>query len=279
MSLNYILSRIFIKVNRGKTGDRSPQALYNFPRAASLSLNIIQLNIYLLVIIVFFAVFTQSLTGFGSALVAMALLPGLLEIRIASPLVALMAVTLELLLLARYRESLNFSAVWRLALASLAGIPLGIFVLRQVDERLVLTLLGVVLAGYALYALLNLRLPALQAPAWAYGFGFLAGILGGAYNTSGPPAILYGNCRRWQPAEFKSNLAGFFLINDLIVAGAHAWSHNLTPAILQLYLWALPAIVLGVLAGISLDRRLDPAAFRKLVLLLLVAMGLRLVIA
>jgi uncharacterized membrane protein YfcA len=228
--------------------------------------------------VIFFAAFTQSLTGFGSALIAMALLPGLVGIHTAAPLVALVAATLELALLLRYRSALNLRAVWRLALAAVVAIPLGVLVLRQVDERIVLSLLGTVLAGYALYALLDLKLPALERPGWGYGFGFIAGLLGGAYNTSGPPVVIYGNCRRWLPAEFKSNLQGFFLLTDLLVIGAHALSSSLTRAVLLDYLWALPAIGLGLLAGIGLDRRLNPEAFRKLVLGLLVVMGVRLIL-
>jgi uncharacterized membrane protein YfcA len=233
-------------------------------------------TLFIVLLVIFFAVFTQSLTGFGSALVAMALLPEMIGIRSAAPLVALVQVTIELFLLFRYRSAFNLHSVWRLTLASIFGIPFGILALRQADERLVLGFLGVVLAGYSLYGLLNLKLPALKEPAWAFGFGFLAGILGGAYNTSGPPAILYGNCRRWEPAEFKSNLSGFFLLIDTIVVTGHAWSRNLTPAVLQHYLWALPVIGLGLLAGIGLDRFLSPEVFRKVVLGLLVVMGLRL---
>jgi uncharacterized membrane protein YfcA len=232
----------------------------------------------LIFIVIFFAAFTQSLAGFGSALIAMALLPGLVGIRAAAPLVALIAATLELALLLRYRSALNLRAVWRLALAAVMGIPIGVLALRQVDERIVLGLLGAILAGYALYALLDLKLPALERPGWAYGFGFLAGLLGGAYNTSGPPVVIYGNCRRWLPAEFKSNLQGFFLLTDLLVIGAHALGGGLTPAVLLNYLWALPAIGLGLLAGISLDRRLNAETFRKLVLGLLVVMGFRLIL-
>jgi hypothetical protein len=144
---------------------------------------------------------------------------------------------------------------------------------------LVLALLGAIIAGYALYGLLNFKLPRLLHPAWAYGFGFLAGMLGGAYNTSGPPAIVYGNCRRWIPAEFKSNLAGFFLLNDAIVIASHAWGRNMTPIVLHSFLWALPVIGLGLLAGISLDKYLNPDIFRKVVLVLLVVMGVRLMFA
>lgn len=207
----------------------------------------------------------------------MALLPDIIGIQRATPLIALVALTLEFFLLLRYRSALRISAIWRVALASVAGIPLGLWVLRSVSERVVLAVLGVVIAGYALYALLDLRLPKLERPAWAYGFGLLAGVLGGAYNTSGPPVIIYANCRRWYPAEFKSNLQGFFLINSIFIAIGHIFNHTLTPLVWQDFLWSLPALGLGIVAGVSLDRYLDPLRFRKIVLWLLVLMGLRLI--
>jgi len=233
---------------------------------------------FLLFVVALLAAFTQSLTGFGSALVSMAVLPGLIGIRTAAPLVTLITVTIDVALLARYRQALNLRAIWRLVAALVLGVPLGILVLRRVEERFVLAILGAVIAGYALYALLSPRLPRLEHPAWAYGFGFLSGVLGGAYNTSGPPVVIFGNCQRWPPSEFKGNLQGFFLVNDLLVIAGHALSQNLTPLVLRDYLIVLPALIVGLFVGGRLDRRLDPALFRKIVLVLLVVMGLRLLL-
>jgi len=225
-------------------------------------------------LVIFFAVFTQSLTGFGSALVAMALLPELLGIQLAAPLVALVALTIESILLVRYRKAFNLRVVGPLAFAALFGIPLGVWALKGVNEKLVMAMLGAVIAGYALYSLMEFKLPELRHPAWAYGTGFLAGLLGGAYNTSGPPAVIYGDCRRWPPAKFKSNLQGFFLFNDLLVVGSHALSRNLTSIVWSYYLWALPAIGLGLLAGTGMDRYQNPTVFRKVVVVFLIIMGL-----
>jgi len=121
-------------------------------------------------------------------------------------------------------------------------------------------------------------LPELKQPAWAFGFGFVGGLLSGAYNVAGPAAVIYGNCRGWQPAEFKSNLQAFFLINDLTVVAGHALAGNLTPIVWSNYLVALPAIVLGIFVGLKIDRRMNPSVFRKIVLVLLIVMGLRLII-
>lgn len=231
---------------------------------------------FLVGLIVFLAAFTQSLSGFGLALVSMALLPAVIGIRLATPLVALVAIVIEVVLMIRYRESLDVQAIWKVVLAAVAGTPLGVLFLSRVDERIALTVLGLVIAGYAVYALLGLKLPSLENPLWAYFSGLLGGILGGAYNTSGPPVIVYGDCRRWPPDVFKSNLQGYFIISSLVVAGSHALSGNFSPLVWRTFWWSLPFIGVGLLAGLSLDRWLNSVTFRRVVLVLLVLMGIRL---
>lgn len=227
--------------------------------------------------IVFLAVFTQSLSGFGVALVAMALLPAVVGLKIATPLVAIVALVLEIILLIYYRQALEIRAVWKIALAAVIGTPLGVFFLTRADEDIALGLLGVVIAGYALYALLGLKMPRLEKPIWAYIAGFLGGLLGGAYNTSGPPVILYADCRRWRPEVFKGNLQGYFIVASSAVAFSHALSGNFTPRVWNMVYWTIPFLAVGILAGLSLDRWLNPTIFRRVVLALLILMGLRLI--
>lgn len=230
----------------------------------------------LIFLIFFFAAFSQSLTGFGDALITMALLPGLIGIQTSAPLVAIFALTIELVVLGRYWRSLDLRAILPVIAASVIGVPIGIWALQTVDETLVLSALGWLIAIYAIYSLLNLKLPEMHQPAWAYLFGLFAGLLGGAYNTSGPPLVIYGNARRWPPQKFKSNLQSFFVLNSTMVFAGHALSGNISSEVWRLYLWAIPAIVLGFLAGNKIDRYLDPDRFRKVVLWLLVFLGVRL---
>jgi uncharacterized membrane protein YfcA len=123
---------------------------------------------FIVAVVMLVSAFTQTLTGFGSALVSMSILPLLLGIQVASPLVALMAITLETILLIRLRSAFNLRAVWRLSLAALVGIPIGLALARSINEDLVLTVLGIVLVGYSLYALISPRLPELKHQAWAF---------------------------------------------------------------------------------------------------------------
>ncbi|MFO7680372.1 MAG: sulfite exporter TauE/SafE family protein [Chloroflexota bacterium] len=228
-------------------------------------------------LIVFAAIFTQTVTGFGLALISMPLLALVLPLQVAAPLVALFGGVAEVLLLLRYRAALNVRAVAVLIAASMVGIPVGVYLLGQGDEGVVTAVLGVIVLVYALYALLGFRLPALTSRLWAVAFGFVAGILGGAYNTSGPPVIIYGNCRRWPPAEFKSNLQGFFLVVSAIVIITHFFSGNITAVVWYNFFIAVPALLLGLFAGSYLDKYIDPLRFRRIVLLVLVCLGLSLI--
>jgi len=226
--------------------------------------------------VIFLAAFTQSLSGFGLALVSMAILPSVIGFHMATPLVALVAILIESILLLRYRESLDVRAIWRVVLAALVGTPLGVVFLSRVDEILASSILGIVIAGYALYALLGLKLPHLEGSLWAYSAGLVGGLLGGAYNTSGPPVIVYADCRRWQPDVFKSNLQGYFIISSLAVVVSHALNGNITQQVWHAFWWTLPFIGVGLVAGLSLDRWLNPVVFRRVALSLLVVMGIRL---
>ncbi len=225
--------------------------------------------------VLFLAALTQSITGFGLALVSMPLLSLLIGLPQATALVAVISVVVETGLLRRYWASLRWQPVWRLIVASFLGVPLGVVFLKRLPEDLMMAGLGLLLAGYGLYGLAGWRLPQLRARIWAWLMGLLAGALGGAYNTSGPPVILYGHARRWPPAEFKANLQAFFLTNSTVVFLSHLGAGDITAATWRQTLWALPALLLGLWLGGYADRLLSPQRFRQIVLAALVLLGLR----
>jgi uncharacterized membrane protein YfcA len=225
---------------------------------------------------VFASVLMQTLTGFGSAMVAMALLPYWIGLLVAAPLVALIAATLEAVVLLYWRDALDLRAIKHLSVGTVLGVPVGVLALRQVDAAILLPVLGAIIVAYALYGLMQWRLPRLEASRWAYGAGWMAGVLGGAYNVTGPPVIVYGHCRRWSPAEFKANLQAFFILADVLVIAGHAAAGNLTRTVWENYLLSLPAIALGVACGLALERFIRPDAFRRTALVLLIALGAKL---
>ena len=68
------------------------------------------------------------------------------------------------------------------------------------------------------------------------------------------------------------------LLLSLAIDNYHALSGNFTPAVWSAFWMSLPFIGIGLLAGLSLYRWLDPVAFRRVVLVMLVLMGIRLIL-
>ena len=227
--------------------------------------------------IVLFASFTQSVIGFGMGTVAIPLIITALGAPAATSLIVVAAFVTRVILMWRYHQALNVPTVSRMVVASLIALPFGLLVLQRLDSPIVPLLLGIVVLGYALYALLNLRLPEVAHPAWAYAAGFASGLLSGAYNTGGPPLVIYGTSRRWDPDEFRSNMQGVGLLNTTMGITLHVLAHDYTAAVMSQFLVVLPATLLGIAAGLVAARFVNPALFRRIVLVLLLIIGLNLI--
>jgi hypothetical protein len=228
--------------------------------------------------IMVFAAFTQRLTGFGLALVSVPLLVNLLPVVNVAPLLALFGLIVNASILLDDWDQLQWDEVWRLGIALVPSIPIGVWALRNVKREWVLGVLGTVLIGYGLYALCAPRLPRIKDHNWAFTFGFLAGMLGGAYNTTGPPAVIYGTSRNWSPLAFKANLQAFFFLGNVIGIVSHALSGNINWLVWRHLAVSVPAALLGIWIGGKLESHLSPKAFRQIVQIGLVAMGVTLII-
>ena len=224
--------------------------------------------------------FVQGAAGFGLPIVVVPALIGLIGVRASSATVALVATALVPIFLIRYRRSLNIRVMVPLIVWAYVGIPIGAFMLRQVDSDIIVRALGVFfLLLYALYAWFTPKLPELTHRAWAYLFGFVSGILAGAYTIGGAAIVIYASCKRWPLDEFKGNLQAFFLIINIFVIANHAIAGNLTDAVWRTAALALPVALLGLFAGFAMDRHLRGPRFQRIVLLLLMGISLRLIFA
>ena len=108
---------------------------------------------------------------------------------------------------------------------------------------------------------------------WTWVAGFCAGLLTGAYNTPGPPVVIYADACSWEKDRFRVNLQSFFIFCSAFTLIGHLLQGSLTKAILLGYGWVLIGIVGGMAAGIALDKYIPADLFRRLVQLLLLVIG------
>jgi uncharacterized protein len=227
-----------------------------------------------IVLIFMIAMFVQATAGFGSALVSMPLLASFLGARIATPLYAISFVCIAVIITYRYRHELNISNVWRLTLGSLIGVPIGVNIVSTWDEQIILTIYGIFICAYALYALLGFYPPRLKNRNWQWILSPIAGMMSGAFNTSGPVYVIYGDSQRWRPFEFKGNLQIIFFLNAMLATINHFLVGNITEEVLGLFIYAIPGMIIGTALGLVTDKYINPLIFRKMILILLLIMGI-----
>ena len=231
-----------------------------------------------ILLINFLAALSQTVAGFGAPLISMPFLIEWLGLEIATPLSTLVGLITSLALLAYYRTHLNFRAVRNLILSALPGVPVGAFYLTRVDIGVVNLLLAVVLIGYSLYSLFLPSPPRLKGAYWEYVFGFAAGVMGGAFNISGPIVVMYAAFRHWRPEEFRSNVQGFFTVTNTMIMVSYWSKGTLDLVYWRAFAWAFPGMLLAIVLGIYISRRIDTVRFRQLVIVLLLISGVYLLV-
>ncbi|UCE47813.1 MAG: sulfite exporter TauE/SafE family protein, partial [Phycisphaerales bacterium] len=100
--------------------------------------------------IIFIATLTRSTFGFGDAMVGMPLLVMAIPLDAATPLVGLMGITASSTILIRHWRDVHIKSVWPLIVYTLIGIPIGVWLLKDVYENVMKTILALVIISFSL---------------------------------------------------------------------------------------------------------------------------------
>jgi hypothetical protein len=229
-----------------------------------------------ILLVVFIASLVRAVFGFGEALIAVPLLALILPIRIAVPLAVLISIAIAAVVVIQDWRKIHLRSTAWLLLPTLAGIPLGIWLLRSAHQNLLKAALASIIllfAGYSLFAKRTLYLEH-ESRGWLLGCGFVAGVLGGAYGMNGPPLVVYGAMRRWSPQHFRATLQAYFLPASAIVVIGYAVSGVWTKAVMHYFLLSLLAAIPATLLGTIINRRLRGEAFLRYVYIGLICIGI-----
>jgi uncharacterized protein len=211
--------------------------------------------------VIFLATLIRSAFGFGEALVAVPLLALLMPVEEAVPLATLVSITVAGVVVAQDWHKIHGRSAGWLVLSTLFGIPLGLWLLTAVAEKVVKALLALVIIGFSTYCLVSRSRLELKNDRWAWLFGFGAGVLGGAYGMNGPPLVIYGSLRHWSPERFRATLQGYFLPASLLGMCGYWLAGLWIPAVTRYYLASLPVAVAAIFLGRALNQRMKGRSF------------------
>ena len=228
----------------------------------------------------FAAAFVTGLAGFAIAIIAAAFWLHFLPPTQATALIVAYGLIVQGVSVWKLRRAIVWRRLAPFLIGGAIGVPLGILLLRWASPASLRMSVGAILVLFSLYNLVRPQLgSAARAGRVADGaVGIVNGVLGGATGLAGIAAVIWCSLRGWPPAEqravFQPTGVAVFLMTGLYLGGVGLIGADT----LGLFLIGLPFLALGTWAGLQLFGKLDDAAFRRVVLVLLLLSGLSLLV-
>lgn len=231
----------------------------------------------IVIAVMFLYTFVGICAGFGGGLTSMPLITMVLPLKMAAPMSVMVGTATALYATWLSRKETDWKSAAVLILFSFAGIPVGLYALSYLPDHIMKIGLGGFIIIYSFYSLFIPRLPIYDKRWIAAPMGAIAGALGAAFSTNGPPVVMYGMLRNLGPAAFRGTLNAFFTANNIAIIGGLATSGILTISTFKLVLFCIPTMILGSIVGQYVHKRISVKIFRIMVFLLLIASGAMLI--
>jgi len=233
------------------------------------------LEIPIFLVATFAGALVAGLSGFAFGLIAASIWLFILDPLQTASLIMAFGLIVQGYSVYKLRSAVNWKKLWPFVLGAALGVPFGVAILSWANPAHVRAGVGAFLILYSLYALFRPAIAPIKAGGAMAdaGVGFLNGVLGGMTGLAGILVTLWCGLRGWpkdvQRAVFQPVAVAIFLMSAVWIGASGA----VTPDTVKLFLLGLPALLAGTWLGLKLFGRLDEAAFRKVVLALLLGSG------
>ncbi len=223
--------------------------------------------IILLSITCFTGAVIQTVTGFGFGIFAMTLLPYFVSSYVSSvTLSTSFSFVIVLIATVQLRKQIDY----KLLIAPLFGYALTnafiiAFSVTQSDDTLK-KMLGVFLFLLSIYFMFYSHKIKIKAK-FTNGIiaGGISGILGGLFGTGGPPIVIYFLSTTTDSVKYLATIQCYFLLSNAFNLFNRALNGLFTEEIMQLWVFGLVAIGVGMFAGKKINKKVDDKLLRKMV--------------
>jgi uncharacterized membrane protein YfcA len=225
------------------------------------------LSMLIMCVILATAGMVQGVSGFGFGLLSV----GLLALIWPDPKSATIIPLLPNLAICGYilwscRRQIPWATLKGYMVGTVAGVPLGVLMLREVDLIVVYVGIGTLLIGSGVYGLL----PQTRGRPWhrywlGVPLGLLTGGLGGAFNTGGPPAIAFFSNQPLNRFQTVAALQAVFLAAGVVRLGSLLSAGMLPARLAGISMIGLAAALIGVAAGVWILHRAGEAPIQRLI--------------
>ncbi len=227
-----------------------------------------------ILLIVLIAGMVQGITGFGFMLVAAPLMTIFIDPQTVVPAMVIQTLAANVLILFRAYHHLRIRYMWRMALAGMAGVPIGTLVLLMLDASLLRLLIGTVVTIAAVVMMLGVRKPLQHELAASVPVGFVSGMLGASTGLGGPPVIFFYTNQGLNTQEFRANIVAYFVMMNIVALSSFIIAGLLPGETVLFSAQLLPATLAGAIGGIVVNRWVREKLFRRIALVLILFAGI-----
>lgn len=227
-----------------------------------------EISVYIIVALVsFVAALTQRVSGFGFGMLFMTAAPFLMptypEATTLSGALALTCAVLSGVEMFRF-------VPWKKLIPILVTFLIVSFVsirfVGRVDGKLMKGILGgmlILLSFYFSFIKSRIRLqPSMKVQ---IGAGTVSGVMGGLFAMQGPPAVVYFISCADSKEEYMAITQWYFIISNSFMTISRAASGYFTPTVGKAWLFGVGAVILGILVGRRIYRKMNIEIIRKVV--------------
>lgn len=221
--------------------------------------------------------FVFGLSGFGSALVTVPVLSHLWPVQFVVPVLAMLDIVAATFVGVRRPAEAERGELTRMIPLAFIGAVLGVSLLVNLPHAAALGSLGTFVMLYGAYALIGPSASGTVSRKWAYLAGLTGGAGGTLFGIAGPAYVMYLSRRLSDRTAFRATLASmvFFSVSSRLLvfafAGLLLWSE------LQVALFLLPFVFLGLWIGGRVHLRISPKLFGRIISSMLIVSGASLV--
>lgn len=234
----------------------------------------LELTFYFFIILT--AAILQTSTGFGFSIMATPFLLLLFSPQQAMQLNIILSLVISFSLLWKVKKDIEFALLKKIMIGSIVGAPVGSLLFAIVDVSTFKLLIAVLLIGLTIMLIKNLSIQ--QTNGRDYGVGFISGMFTTSIGMAGPPLLLYFASTHKKKETIRATSLAYYifiylisLLSQLIIEGTSktVWLNSL---------YALPIVLIGLIVGQLLFRKLNQKLFLVFIYVLLVASGIMLFI-
>ncbi|MCR8851907.1 sulfite exporter TauE/SafE family protein [Lysinibacillus fusiformis] len=233
-----------------------------------------ELTFYFFIILT--AAILQTSTGFGFSIMATPFLLLLFSPQQAMQLNIILSLVISFSLLWKVKKDIEFALLKKIMIGSIVGAPVGSLLFAIVDVTTFKLLIAVLLIGLTIMLIKNLSIQ--QTNGRDYGVGFISGMFTTSIGMAGPPLLLYFASTHKKKDTIRATSLAYYIFIYLINLLSQLTIEGTSKTVWLNSLYALPIVLIGLIVGQLLFRKLNQKLFLVFIYVLLVASGIMLFI-